>query len=138
MFDKSERSTFKYWFAHWCSFQMTALNLKCWKFKYLFHDFEKPWLLYWYMWIRRMSHEDAYKKVQYYHRTHSSHHLQYKGKKKDYVAMMIDWECSRFTKTNSPRNCYNEWLRKCMDNEIGDLDREGLSKVMEEYGLIEE
>lgn len=44
MFTKEERSGFKYWFAHWCAFQMTALNLKCWKFKYLLHDIEKPWL----------------------------------------------------------------------------------------------
>ena len=34
MFTKEERNSFKYWFAHWCAFQMTALNLKCWKFKY--------------------------------------------------------------------------------------------------------
>ena len=45
MFDKSQRSKFKYWFAHWCAFNMTALNLGVWKFKYLFHDIEKPWLM---------------------------------------------------------------------------------------------
>lgn len=44
MFTKEERSGFKYWFAHWCAFQMTALNLKCWRPKYLLHDIEKPWL----------------------------------------------------------------------------------------------
>ena len=27
MFTKEERSGFKYWFAHWRTFQMTALNL---------------------------------------------------------------------------------------------------------------
>lgn len=43
-FDKSNRSSFSYWFAHWCAFQLTALNLRRWKFKYLFHDFEKPWM----------------------------------------------------------------------------------------------
>ena len=42
MFDKTERSSFKYWFAHWCSFNMVTLNQKCWKFKYLFHDMKKP------------------------------------------------------------------------------------------------
>lgn len=26
MFTKKDRSTFKYWFAHWCAFNMTALN----------------------------------------------------------------------------------------------------------------
>lgn len=44
MFNKNERATFKYTFAHWCAFQMTALNNNCWKFKYLFHDVEKPFL----------------------------------------------------------------------------------------------
>ena len=29
MFTKEERNGFKYWFAHWRAFQMTALNLKC-------------------------------------------------------------------------------------------------------------
>ena len=48
MFTKAERASFSYWFAHWCAYNMTALNLKCWKLKYLFHDIEKPWLmLFW-------------------------------------------------------------------------------------------
>ena len=42
MFYKTERSSFKYWFAYWYSFNMVALNQKCWKFKYLFYDMEKP------------------------------------------------------------------------------------------------
>ena len=42
MFYKTERSSFKYWFAYWYSFNMVTLNQKCWKFKYLFHDMEKP------------------------------------------------------------------------------------------------
>ena len=44
MFDKIERSSFKYWFAYWYSFNMVTLNQKCWKFKYLFYDMEKPFL----------------------------------------------------------------------------------------------
>lgn len=43
-FDKESRSTFKYWFAHWCAFQMVALDLHVWRPKYLLHDIEKPWL----------------------------------------------------------------------------------------------
>ena len=31
MFTKEDRSSFKYWFAHWCGFQLTALNLGIWK-----------------------------------------------------------------------------------------------------------
>ena len=90
MFTKQERSSFSYWFAHWCSFQMTALNLKVWKPKYLFHDIEKPFLkLIW-----------DYKKLQKWHRMNNSHHLEYKGKI-DVESMIIDWECSRFTKAEA-------------------------------------
>jgi hypothetical protein len=96
MFTKSERGTFKYWFAHWCAFQMTALNLRRLKPKYLLHDIEKPFLkLFW-----------DYKKVQKWHRTHNSHHTEYKGQWDTY-AMVIDWECSRFTKSEAQLNAYD-------------------------------
>lgn len=91
MFSKSERSSFKYWFAHWCAFQMTALNLKCWHPRFILHDWYKPW----------MKLFCTYKTVQHYHRTHSSHHPE-SHKKHDYLAMVIDWECSRFTKQDAP------------------------------------
>ena len=98
MFSKEERSTFPYWFAHWCAFNMTALNLRAWKFKYLFHDIEKPWLrLFW-----------DYEKVQRWHRYHNSHHLEYMGVI-DIEAMLIDWECSRFTKESSPLTARQKW-----------------------------
>lgn len=99
-FDKSERSSFSYWFAHWCAFQMCALNLRRWKFKYLFHDFEKPW----------MKLFMKYKSVQKWHREHNSHHLEYGLKhgwdKVDWEALIIDWECSRFTKTEAQLDAY--------------------------------
>jgi hypothetical protein len=99
-FDKSERSSFSYWFAHWCAFQMCALNLRRWKFKYLFHDFEKPW----------MKLFCKYKTVQKWHREHNSHHLEYGLKhgwdKVDWEALIIDWECSRFTKTEAQLDAY--------------------------------
>lgn len=105
MFTKSERGTFKYWFAHWCAFQMTALNLRRWKLKYLLHDIEKPFLkLFW-----------NYEKVQKWHRTHNSHHTEYKGQWDTY-AMVIDWECSRFTKLKSQLNAYNT-LKRMLVNE---------------------
>lgn len=37
-FDKKDRSTWPYFWAHWFAFQMTAVMLNRWKFKYLFHD----------------------------------------------------------------------------------------------------
>ena len=102
MFSKNERATFKYTFAHWCAFQMTALNNKCWKFKYLFHDIEKPFLkLIW-----------PYKKVQKWHRFHNNHHIEnyfyqmakskYRKCNYDWEATAIDWECSHYTKTSCP------------------------------------
>ena len=100
MFTKEERSTFPYWFAHWCAFNMTALNLRAWKFKYLFHDIEKPWLrLFW-----------DYERVQRWHRYHNNHHLEYLVRGPvDVEAMLIDWECSRFTKEASTLTARQEW-----------------------------
>lgn len=95
-FGKDERSTFSYWFAHWCAFQMVALDLHIWKPKYLFHDIEKPWLRLFM----------PYKRVQEYHRSHSSHHIEYLRNhlpyQLDLEAMVIDNECSRFTKQSAP------------------------------------
>lgn len=97
-FTSEQHSTFSYWFAHWCAFNMTALNLHCWKVKYLFHDIEKPWMRLF------MSH----KQVQKWHRLHNKHHVEYGIKngfnKVDWEAAIIDWECSRFTKLSSPLN----------------------------------
>lgn len=125
MFDKSERSTFKYWFAHWCAYQLTALNLKAWKFKYLFHDIEKPWL--------RILFRGDYSKVRKYHREHSRHHLQYKGKK-DYAAMVIDWECSRLTKDSSPYTAYEYYLMK--KDTMSEVDKCEVLKAMTELNLL--
>ena len=114
MFTKEERSGFKYWFAHWCAFQMTALNLKCWKFKYLLHDIEKPWLkLIW----------KNYNKVQRWHRSHNPHHLEYyfKNKNADWEAMVIDWECSRFTKESAQLAAREEMRRKI--NKYPELEK---------------
>lgn len=125
MFKKYERSSFKYWFAHWCAFNMTALNLKIWKFKYLFHDFEKPWVK---LFLR------DYKKVQRLHRKMSSHHLEYSGKK-DYEAMIIDWECSRFTKEDSPENAYGYYLKVL--KELSNDDRVFLADTLYKLKLID-
>ena len=94
MFTKSDRSSFKYWFAHWCGFQLTALNLGIWKPKYLLHDIEKPWL--------KLLWKGDYKRVQKWHRTHNKHHLEYGLKHGwdaiDWEALMIDWECCGLSK----------------------------------------
>lgn len=97
-FTKSERAGFGYWFSHWCAFQLTALRLGCWKFRFLFHDIEKPWLRLFL----------PYEKVQKIHRKRSRHHLEYfrnhTAEQVDWLAMVIDWECSPLTKWDAPRN----------------------------------
>jgi len=93
-FEKAERSSFAYWFNHWKAFNLVAIALKVWRPKYLLHDIEKPWLML--LW-------KDYKRVQTWHRQHNNHHFWYKGKKKlDPLAMIIDSECSRFTKKAAP------------------------------------
>ena len=94
MFTKEDRSSFKYWFAHWCGFQLIALNLGIWKPKYLLHDIEKPWL--------KLLWGGDYKRVQKWHRTHNRHHLEYGLEHGwdaiDWEALMIDWECCGLSK----------------------------------------
>lgn len=107
-FERKDRSTFKYWFAHWCAFQMTALNLHIWKPRYLLHDIEKPWLML--LW-------KDYSRVQEWHRTHNNHHVEY-GRihgfdKMDIDAMIIDNECSRFTKIDAQMTAI-EFIDKSM------------------------
>lgn len=119
MFTKAERSSFPYWFAHWAAYQMTALNCKAWKFKYLFHDAEKPWLRLFL----------PYKKVQKIHRAYNRHHPEWlerqlftiqKGydlliekllDKFDYEGAIIDWECCHFTKVEEPLDAHEEYRR---------------------------
>jgi len=56
-----------------------------------------------------------YEKVQKFHRTHSRHHLEYPGER-DWEAMVIDWECSRYTKQASPRTAKEE-LERLLDEK---------------------
>ena len=125
-FTKEERSTFAYWFAHWCAFNMVALNCKAWKFRYLFHDWEKPWLRLFL----------PYSKVQNFHRTHSRHHLEYCGwRRKDYEGMIIDWECSRFTKEASPLTAREELDRLHMCYLISNSEYQNILTALNKLGL---
>lgn len=130
LFTKAERSSFPYWFAHWCSFNMTAIMCEHWKVGYLFHDWYKPWLRIFL----------PYAKVQKFHRLHSKHHLEWVEKKLekltkngtiqptayklyrclqkvDWYGMMIDWECSRHTKLASPLTAQQEMYAIFNDKE---------------------
>lgn len=132
MFDKKDKSGFKYWFAHWCAYNMTALNLNCWKFKYLFHDIEKPWLkLFW----------GDYTKVRKWHREHNRHHWTYKDKNKiDWEAAVIDWECSRYTKRDSMKTAREQYEyfinEKYKDyEEIKILLENNVPKILKKLGI---
>lgn len=102
-FDKSERSSFTYWFWHWLAFNSVAWKLGVWKPKWLLHDIEKPWLkLIW----------GDYKRVQKWHKHHNRHHIFY-GRlhglnKIDWLAAVIDWECSRYSKNAAQKTAREE------------------------------
>ena len=132
MFGENDKSSFPYWFAHWCSFQLCALNLKIWKFKYLFHDFEKPWMRLFM----------PYKKVQKWHRTHNNHHLEYGLRygfdKIDWEALMIDWECSQMSKKQCPLNCREEMENKLSEEKWQPYEKEirsYLENLLDKYML---
>lgn len=122
-FNKSERGKFRYWFAHWCSFQMVALLYGMWKPKYLLHDIEKPWLML--LW------RNDYSRVQKWHREHANHHLEYgKGMlNMDIEATLIDWECSRFTKEAAPKTALETY------NIIYEKSTGYKRQVLEDYFL---
>ena len=107
MFGKKDRATFKYTFAHWCAYNMTALNLGVWKIKYLLHDVEKPFL--------KLLFKD-YNVAQKWHREHNKHHMEWflNHGVCDFDAMVIDYECSRFTKLAAQRNAMEEFQRQVL------------------------
>ena len=132
MFGENDKSSFPYWFAHWCAFQLCALNLKIWKFKYLFHDCEKPWMRLFM----------PYKKIQKWHRNHNSHHLEYGlihgFDKIDWEALMIDWECSQMSKKQCPLNCREEMENKLSEEKWQPYEKEirsYLEKLLNKYML---
>ena len=101
LFKETEKSTFAYWFAHWRAFNLTAMLLGVWHPRFLLHDIEKPFLMF--IW-------KDYQRVRQYHRTHSRHHWAYAGNKDyDYLAMVIDWECSRFSKADAQMTAYETY-----------------------------
>jgi len=118
MFGPEQKAGFAYTAAHVCAYNMTALNLGVWKFKYIFHDWEKPWLMLIAKYILRKP--EPYKWVQRWHRTHRKHHVQYfrhammsqKGRSINAIETILDWECSRFTKAASGRTAYEYYIAK--------------------------
>lgn len=85
---------------------MVAITLGIWKFKYLFHDWYKPWM---------KMFGFKYETIQKYHKTHSRHHIEYLWNhsydytKLDIDAMIIDWECSQYTKEMCDHGVWQEY-----------------------------
>lgn len=114
-FGKKERSSWRYFWAHWCAFQMVAITLGVWKFRYLFHDWYKPWLKMFGM---------KYKKIQKFHRYNSDHHIEYfehhdNPHRFDWDELIVDWECSQYTKEACPRNAREE-MEWVISNNVND------------------
>jgi len=98
-FTVKEKSSFSYWFNHYLAYNYTAWKLGVWKPKWLLHDIEKPWLkLIW----------GDYQRVRKWHKFHNSHHVFYGRRngynKVDWLAAVLDWECSHLTKYAAVRN----------------------------------
>ena len=134
-FEPKDKSTFKYWFHHFLAYNYTAKKLGVWKFKYLLHDIEKPWLkLIW----------GDYKKVRKWHRENNKHHITYKDKTKiDWEAVVLDWESSPLSKYDSPRNARQtyEWFiterfaNGTITEEMKDLLEENIPPILQKLGL---
>lgn len=118
--------TFSRWFKHLIAYNQTAINLKAWKLKYIMHDIDKP--------VLNLFKSNEY--VKNYHRTHSKHHVEYSNiMKQDYIAMVIDWECSNITKPDKPLNAvatYNKYYKNIMTQ----TQRAKLNSALKKLGLI--
>lgn len=128
-FGKNQRSTFPYWFAHWCAVNMVAILLGVWKPRFLFHDILKPFHMWWCK---------DYVKVQLKHRANSRHHLTYAGSrtKIDWVMMMVDWEAGHYTKENQPLLAREEAERQMKKHpEYKEEIKQNLLPLLDKYGL---
>jgi hypothetical protein len=76
-----------------------------------------------------------YKRVQQWHRKHNSHHLEY-DKEYDFEAMVIDWECSRFTKIASPLTARQEFETNIYTNsDLPSWVKHGIESALIKLGL---
>lgn len=116
MFTEKQRGTFKYTIAHVLAYNMVALNLGVWRPKYLFHDWEKPWMM---LFAKHILHKSSpYEWVRNWHRTHRKHHIQYyraatmfrSGRYPNPVEIILDWEASQYTKLASPQDAYTYYI----------------------------
>ena len=72
-----------------------------------------------------------HKKVKEFHRKTARHHVENDIKKKraDYIEMIIDWECARYSKPDKPLNAYDT-----LYNLYSDLE-EIILPILKELGI---
>lgn len=125
-FSDDEKSSFKWWFSHWCAVNMIALDLHIWHPRYLLHDVEKPWLKLFF----------GYKFASKWHKTHRRHHVAWAEKHGwdnfDFEQMAVDNEACRFTKQMCPLNA-REFAQYIINDKTGkysDTCKEKIKNVM--------
>ena len=97
---KANLGAIKYTLEHRKAFKKVEKELlghKTWRS--IVHDIDKVILYnFW-----------EHKKVKEFHRKTARHHVEneIKKRKADYVEMIIDWECARYTKPDKPLNAYD-------------------------------
>lgn len=85
----------KYTLAHRKAFRKIEKELLGYNtVRILFHDLDKVFLYPFF----------DYKKVHNFHRNHAKHHTVKAKTHSDFVQMVIDWECARYTKPDKPLN----------------------------------
>lgn len=91
-------SKMKYTIKHRKYYRIVAKELGVFKPRHYLHDLDKLILLF----FTKPKHN---KKISNFHRNYSRHHDNNKNKtRNDYIDMIIDWECARFTKPDKPLN----------------------------------
>ncbi len=92
------------------------------------HDIDKLLLLYPLALITGHNKKWA----SHYHRKYNRHHTEnrYTKTRRDYIEMIIDWECARYTKTDKPLNAY-----ETMNKYYPEL-KPYLLPIMRELGLV--
>lgn len=81
-----------------------------------------------------------YKKVQKIHRKNNRHHPEYRNPKRiDWETLVIDWECSRYTKIEAPLNAretYEHYLKtNRFSPEITELMKQNVPPILDRLGL---
>lgn len=97
MFTLKERTSLKYIFAKWCAFNMVALKLKCWEFKYIFYNCDEFFM--------KLLHNNNYHE---YHKQNSKHHIEYLNShspdKLNWKMLFLTWMANNTINTNNSNN----------------------------------